>query len=169
MDFIEHTINWCKGEIFEGKVILVFAIIILGCSFLLKKIGTTPNASALILPMLLVGALMLGTAAYLILSNKNRIEVYQQRYAENPEAFVESEKQRTAAFIKGYPLTMRIAGIVVVAGVLCYLFWGGTWGRTIGLTAILLGTAILVIDHFSEERALNYEQHIIEALDEKLT
>ncbi len=28
MESIDHTISWCKGEILEGRIILVFAAII---------------------------------------------------------------------------------------------------------------------------------------------
>lgn len=165
MDFIQHTIDWCKGEILTGKVILGFAVLAFIVSLLLKKVGNTSFSGAMVIPMLVIGLLLAGTGAYLIIANKNRIEVFQQEYAKDKIAFIKAEKERTASFIKGYPLTMMIAGIVVFIGLICYLFWGGTWGRTLGLTAIVLGSAILFIDHFSEERALLYYEHILNALN----
>jgi hypothetical protein len=60
---------------------------------------------------------------------------------------------------------MYIMSAIIMAGIAIYLFWGGAWGRAIGLALILFCLSVLFIDHFSEERAETYHQHIVRALE----
>jgi uncharacterized membrane protein YkgB len=39
MEFIQHTSNWCKGEIFEGSVVAIYGAVIVIVSILLIGIG----------------------------------------------------------------------------------------------------------------------------------
>jgi hypothetical protein len=57
MNFIEHTVNWCTGEIFEGKMIAMFGITVIIISIAFWKTGTTPFAKAIVVPLLVVGLL----------------------------------------------------------------------------------------------------------------
>ena len=54
MDIINHSINWCKGEIFEGKMSLLFGAIILVVSLAYWKFGSTDAAKAIFFPLLTV-------------------------------------------------------------------------------------------------------------------
>lgn len=164
MNFIEHTINWCTGEIFEGKMIALFGITVIALSIAFWKTGTTPFAKAIVVPLLVVGLLSVTAGSAMVVNNNKRIVAYKAAYQENPAAFVQSEKKRTDDFIKWYPYTMYIMSAAIMAGIAIYLFLGGGWGRAIGLALILFGLSVLFIDHFSEERAETYHHHIVSAL-----
>lgn len=165
MNFIEHAINWCTGEIFEGKMIALFGIAVVAVSIAFWKTGTTPYAKAIVVPLLVVGLLSISAGSFMVINNNKRIVVYKAAYQENPTAFVQSEKKRTDDFIKWYPYTMYIMSAIILVGIASYLFFGGAWGRGIGLALILFGFSVLVIDHFSEERAETYHHHIVKALE----
>ena len=164
MNFIEHTVNWCTGEIFEGKMIALFGIAIIAISIAFWKFGTTPFAKAIVVPLLVVGLLSATAGSFMVVNNNKRIVSYKAAYQENPTAFVQSEKERTDDFIKWYPYTMYIMSAIIIVGISSYLFLGGAWGRAIGLALILLSLSLLFIDHFSEERAETYHQHIVREL-----
>ena len=164
MNFIEHTVNWCTGEIFEGKMIALFGIAVIAISIAFWKIGTTPFAKAIVVPLLIVGLLSATAGSFMVVNNNKRIVSYKAAYQENPTAFVQNEKERTDDFIKWYPYTMYIMSAIIIVGISSYLFLGGAWGRAIGLALILLSLSLLSIDHFSEERAETYHQHIVREL-----
>lgn len=164
MNFIEHTVNWCTGEIFEGKMIALFGITVIAISIAFWKIGSTPFAKAIVVPLLVVGLLSATAGSFMVVNNNKRIVSYKAAYQENPTAFVQSEKERTDDFIKWYPYTMYSMSAIIIVGIGSYLFLGGAWGRAIGLALILLSLSLLFIDHFSEERAEMYYQHIVREL-----
>ena len=161
MDFINHTLNWCKGEIFEGKMSLLFGIVVFLVSLAYWKWGSTPYAKTLFWPLLLMALLAIGAGIYLMLTNQKRIVKYPIEFQENPTEFVQSEKARTEDFIKWYPITQKIFFGVMVAGMLCMILSKGATVRTIGLGLMLFSFYVFVVDHFSEERAEIYHAKII--------
>ena len=167
MEFIQHTINWCKGEIFEGSMVALYGAVIVIVAILFRKMGTTPFTKAMFIPLLVVGLLCIIVGGSLVVNNNRRIVEYRKAFEMNPQEFIKSEKERTDNFIKWYPNTMYIAAGVIIIGVGCYLFWGGAWGRALGLSLLLLCLSVLFLDNFSEERADIYHQAIVNELEMK--
>lgn len=166
MEFIHHSLNWCKGEIFEGKLSLLFSLIILlvGLSYL--KWGTTVYGKAMIWPLIAVAALAMGVGIYLVSTNSKRIVEYQTQFAKNPTEFVQSEKSRTENFISWYPKTQKILFAIMLVGMLGMVFSRDALIRAVGIGLMLLALYGFVFDHFSEERAAIYHKGIIEHLTE---
>lgn len=54
---IENTLNWYKGEMFEGKLILVFGLVTVVLAILFRFWGSTPYAKALLVPVMVAGLL----------------------------------------------------------------------------------------------------------------
>jgi hypothetical protein len=166
MEFIQHSLNWCKGEIFEGKLSLFFGLIILLVGLSYFKWGSTVYAKAIIWPLIIVALMAMGVGIYLIDTNSKRIVEYKAQFADNPTEFVQSEKNRTEDFIGWYPKTQKILFVLMVAGMLCMLLSHSAITRAIGIGLMLLSLYGFVLDHFSEERAGSYHKEIIEHLAE---
>jgi hypothetical protein len=165
MEFIEHTVAWCRGEIFEGRMLAFFGTVVTVLALIFWRVGSTPSARAMFVPLLVVGGLALVSGLSMNFNNQARIGTYRAAYAENPAAFVQSEKERTEAFIKWYPITMYSFSAVILIGCAVFLWKPTPLGRAIGLATILLGLAVLFLDHFSEERADGYHEQIMQALE----
>lgn len=164
MEFINHTINWCKGEIFEGKMSLLFGVIILLVSLAYLIWASTPYAKALFWPLLVVALMAMGAGIYLLTANQKRIPEYSAAYQNGPKEFIKAEKQRTEDFIKWYPITQKIFFGVMAVGMLCLILSKGPMVRAIGIGLMLFSFYVFVLDHFSEERAATYHAKIIEHL-----
>ena len=158
--FFEHTTDWIKGELFEGKLIIVFGLVTCICAILFSKMGTTPNAKAMLFPLLIAGILFIAIGGGMLYSNPKRLVEFRKTYQENPAAFVQSEKDRVEVFTKWYPITRYIFAGLGVLGIVLFLFWDKPIGRAIGIALLLMTIATYVVDHFSEERAATYYQHI---------
>ncbi len=161
MEFIDHTINWCRGEILEGKIILTFAaiIFIVGVSYAIW--GSSPYAKAAPWALIALSVFAMITGIYLISTNQKRIPTYTTMHEENSEKFILAEKERTAAFIKWYPITQKIVFGLMIIGMLCMIMSHKTVIRTIGIGLMIFSLFIFIVDHFSEERALKYQQKIL--------
>ncbi len=166
MDIINHSINWCKGEIFEGKMSLLFGAIILVVSLVYWKFGSTDAAKAIFIPLLTVAIFTLGTGYYLVSTNTKRILQFQEQYDENPSHFIKAEKERTEAFLKWYPYTQYIMIGIMIAGMLCMILTHKPIVRAIGIALMLTAFYTFVLDHFSEERANEYHNKIVEQVDQ---
>ncbi|MEN2400189.1 hypothetical protein GKZ90_0010395 [Flavobacterium sp. MC2016-06] len=161
MEFIKHTIQWCKGEIFEGKMVLLFGILFLIISLSFWKFGTTPNAKASIIPVLVVALLHIGTGVSMIINNRNRQNQYTVEFNANADNFKKSEIERTENFIKWYPkLRYFSLGLIITGFLLVALITTPMW-RSIGLCIMITAFSLIIIDYFSEERAHHYHSILI--------
>ena len=165
MNIINDTINWCKGEIFEGKMSFLFGVVILIVSLIYWKFATTEAARAMFIPLLIVAIFTLGTGYYLVSTNTKRIPQYQEQYDENLSQFLKAEKERTEVFIKWYPYTQYIMIGVMITGMLCMILTHKPLVRAIGIALMLTAFYTFVLDHFSEERANVYHTKIIEQIN----
>jgi hypothetical protein len=160
MEFIQHTTNWVKGEIFEGTIIGFFGLLTIICSLQLWKFGETPNSKALIIPLAIVGILFLTITIWGTASNNKRLLQYTEAFNKDKTEFVKSEKKRVEDFQYLYKMTIIIASIGFAIAICFFLFTNNHIFKAIGLALIILGLAGLTIDYFSKERADKYYKAI---------
>lgn len=161
MELIKYTNEWLKGEIFEGKIILLFGIFLSILVFCFWKFGFSVNAKAIIIPLLFTAILHIATGGAMIFSNTKRITEFSTKHQENPQEFKEDEIKRVDSFVKLYPLTRYVSIAVIVLGFCLFNFLHSPLWKSIGLCIMVIGFSIIVIDYFSEERALIYQKIII--------
>jgi hypothetical protein len=160
MDFLQQTINWVKGEIFEAIIIGSFGLLTIICSLLLWKFGETPNSKAVIIPLAIVGIFFLAIAIWGIASNNKRLPQYTEAFNKDKTEFVKSEKKRVEDFQYLYKMTIIIASVGFAIAICFFLFTNNHILKAIGLALIILGLTGLIIDYFSKERADTYYKAI---------
>lgn len=164
MDFIQHTLNWTRGEILESSIFGLFGLTCLFISAAFWKFGSTPGARALIIPLLVIGLLYAAVGSFGIYNNTQRLTKFTEAHEADPEGFLQREKDRVEGFMKWYFYTFGTGTIMILGGLGIFLFVGGPRPRGIGLALILMGLSFLCIDFFSEERAVTYQQEIVKAI-----
>lgn len=111
MNLIDYTTNWIKGELFEARLIVAFGILTITAGFLFWKIGTTPNAKALLIPLLVVGTIYSAIGGGMLYSNPKRMIELPQKYERDKIEFTKSEKKRVDDFQYGYKVSKIVATI----------------------------------------------------------
>ena len=114
MEFIQHAINWVRGEILESVVFGAFGFIALIISIVFWRFGKTPNAKGMIIPLLVIGLFYFIAGAVNIYRNQQRIPQYQEKYQKDPAGFIESEKNRTEGFMNIYIYTYVIGTVMIL-------------------------------------------------------
>jgi hypothetical protein len=161
MSFIEHTINWTKGEIFEGTIISISGFIFLLSGLAFWKMGTTPHAKTMIVPALIIGILMASVGLSMYFSNQKRITDYQKQYLDNPTSFIQQEKKRVEDFQYMYVISKVLATVAFVFAIFAFWFTKSPIMQSISMALLTLGLSSLIIDYFSEERATIYYEFIL--------
>ena len=165
MGFFEHTVNWFKGESFEGGMIILWGVLLILLATYFWKFGHSSTIRVMIIPFLVVG-LFWGLAGGVgIYVNKHRVEKLQIEYNKDPVAFIESETKRVEGFSKWYPYLLSGWSVLILAGLAIFMFWGGNLGRAIGLAVILFAVPGLLVDHTSEHNARTYYSEIEKTLN----
>lgn len=153
---LENTLNWYHGEIFEGKMILLFGVMVGVLSFILHFWGTTPYAKALFIPMLVLSILLIATGSGMIYTNGKALAQIAEIYEKNPAEFVQSEIKRVEGFMYLYPTTLTVSAVLFLVGVLLLGFTKNMYFHSSALALVVLGVSLMAIDYFSKERAIIY-------------
>lgn len=169
MSFYNHTLNWITGELFEAYFILNFGIITIIGGFLFGKFGSTPNAKALLIPLVIVGIIYAAIGLSMVVSNNKRLTTYKQDFDKNNYTFVQSEKKRVEDFQIGYTISKIVASVCFPITLLLFWFSKSPNFQALGIGLALFALSGLVVDYFSQERADEYYKAIIIELNSKLT
>jgi hypothetical protein len=164
MSFYQYTADWIKGEIFEAILITVFGIFISLSGFLFWKLGTTPNAKVLLIPLLFVGLLATGTGLSMYFSNQKRLVEFEKSYIEDADGFVRKEKDRVEGFMYMYQISNILVTVFLLLGIASLWFTRSQYMQAAGIALVVFGLALYVIDYFSKERALIYQEKILNEL-----
>ena len=165
MAFIKHTLNWFKGESFEGGMIILWGLLVIGLATYFWKFGHSSAIRIMIIPFFVVGLFWGGAGSIGLYVNSHRVEKFKIEYNKAPAKFIESEKKRVEGFFKWYPYLLAGWSVLILIGLSVFMFWGGTLGRAIGLAVILFAVPGLLVDHTSEHNAQTYYSEIKKALD----
>jgi heme/copper-type cytochrome/quinol oxidase subunit 4 len=167
MDFYQYTQGWLKGELFEGTIVFISGILLVVISLLFWKYGTTPNAQSLVIPIMVVGLLFAVGIGFMIFSNQQRVAEFKEAYQQSSIEFVKSEKQRVEDFQVLYKYSVGFAAISFFLTIVAFGFMENRTFQSICIALMIIAVSLIVIDHFSKERAATYYQHILLELDKK--
>lgn len=160
MNFIKHTIDWCRGEIIEGKIIVIYALTLIISSIFILPMAHISNSKFLIIPLLLSALIFLIVGGSLIFKNPQRMKVYQKAFLENSIEFIKSEKNRTDEFMSWYPKTAWGLIIISALALFTWIFVESVSIHYLCFVILLFCFSGLVIDYFSKARAQIYLDHI---------
>mgnify|MGYP001102786000 CR=1 FL=1 len=164
MKTIEYSIEWARGEQFEGWSITIFGALVLLLTLILWRYGSTPNAKALVVPALILGMLFLLMGSYMVYSNGVRQEAFTEAYEQDALAFLQAEKNRVEGFQFMYPASLLISAISFVVALALFYFSDSPARKALAIVLAVFGLSLLIIDYFSKERADNYYEALLNAL-----
>lgn len=164
MKFFDATENWVKGEVFEASITALFGIVILLLVLILWRVGKTPSAQSLLIPLFVISIILSGSGIYNAYSNQNRLLQFKADYYENPKEFIQSEKERVEGFQGLYLFTKYLAASLFLGAILIFFFFKNIHWQAIAIAMVILGLSGLIIDFFSKQRADEYYQIILKQI-----
>lgn len=87
---------------------------------------------------------------------------FEKAYQENSEAFIKSEKQRVEDFQVLYKYSVAFAAISFLLTIIAFGFLESKNFQSICIALMIVSVSLIIIDHFSKERAGIYYQQIME-------
>ena len=164
MQLVEYSVQWAKGESFEGTCITIAGILTLICTLLIWKFGATVNAKALLIPAFTLGLLFSIMGSFMVYSNTKRVTEFQNAYQTDSTAFIQNEKKRVEDFQFLYPTSLVISAVCFLITVLAFAYSKNPTFHAIGIVLTVFGVSLIIIDYFSKERAQIYYDHILNNL-----
>lgn len=160
LEFVNHTIDWYKGERVEGGMVIIWGVFLLIMSLYFYVYDRFDSTHKLIIPLLIAGLIWFLAGSVGLIVNKNRVEKAKIEYSRDKEAFVKSEKMRVEKFIGTYKYLLAGWSIAIVIGLALFNFTSGSLSKAIGLSLILFAIMGLIVDLTSEQNAKAYYEQI---------
>ncbi len=162
MEFISHTLEWYKGEVFEALISLGAGVALTLIAMIFWGLGSTPGAQAMVIPLVLIGLILAGSGTYGTYSNQRQITQYQQNPPLEIASFIQAEKERVEGFQSLYTFTKYLALGLFATAVCIFFFTQNRYWQAAAIAMVVLGLSGLVIDFFSKERADSYYEVILQ-------
>lgn len=160
-EFLQHTINWYKGESIEGGMVMIWGAFLLIMSLYFFVYDKFDSTHQLIIPLLVAGLIWFSAASVGFVLNSKRIEKAKIEYSQDNEGFIEKEKKRVEKFIGTYKYLLIGWSIAIILGLALFNFTNNSLSKAIGLSLILFSIMGLIVDLTSEQNANNYYNQII--------
>lgn len=159
MRFDESLDNWIKGEVFQGKLMIVIGLLLLAVLVVVLR-GDQSFLRGLALPLLLSVAALIGYGSFQLFSRpvlqQNLVEQSRQTPQKTVQGQVDKSRKDDATYrmlLRGY----AIAGIIALAA---FALLQNEFYRGISLGSAALFVSLSMIDSLLRHRMLSYLERI---------
>jgi len=161
MDILKAASDWAKAEIVSALFFIFFGVVYLFAAFFFSKRGTTALTDALVIPIMVAGALLLIAGLSFYFSNKSKLTNFEKAYKTNPSAFIESEIERTAQTIKTYEnVALKVFPAIIAVAALVSVFISSPIVRAICMAIIAFLIVLVLLDSQALKRIKTYNQQL---------
>lgn len=159
MNMLDYTNAWVKGEVFQGKIMLVIGVILLIAAIAIFRSDNTLLRGTLI-PLGLMLLIFFGYGGLQTFSRPAHINKVTEVYNENPDKAIEQEVVKAKKDNKLYRNLKMVWVILIALAAILYIFVSTDYfkGLSIGLVALFLTT--LTVDSILHYRLKIYLEHI---------
>ncbi len=160
MTFLDHSVEWLRGEAFEMALLAGVGSLIMIMAAGLWRLAPTPLGQALPIPLAAVALLFLVAGLAGSSGTSARVAAFTDAFEADPLAFVEAERARVDAFQALYTYTMIGAAVCFAAALAIFALSEHPVHRAVAVTLAFVGVSGLVVDMFSKERSNRYSDAI---------
>ena len=162
MEVIKAASEWAKAEMVSAIIFMLVGTSYMATSLGLWQWANSTLAKALIVPLLVAGALLLGAGISFYLSNKTKLSTFETVYKANPSEWLSSEMARTEKTINTYQnVALKVFPGVILLAVLVFIFVPIPLVRAISIALIAFLAALVLLDSQALKRMNTYHDHLV--------
>ncbi len=144
MNLLDYTSAWVKGEVFQGKIMLLIGVVVLVAAIAIFRSDNSILRGTLI-PMILMLLIFFGYGGFQTFSRPGHINKVEELHAENPSEAIKQELTKAQSDDKTYQ-TLKVVWVILIAvSALLYLVFSTPYlkGLSIGLVGLFLANLLL--------------------------
>ena len=159
MNLIDYTTTWVKGEILQGKIMIIIGVILLIAMIAIFK-GENTILRGTLIPLCLVLLALFGYGGFQVTSRPSHIVKVSEIYDKTPDVAIEQEYSKAQKDDKTYR-TLKVIWVILIAVVaLLYLLFSTNYLKGLSIGLIILFLTTLIIDSTLHQRLSIYKSNI---------
>lgn len=161
MDILKVSLDWAKGEIFSSSFFVLIGVLFLCTSIAFWHLGKTEIEKSFFIPSIVVGILLMILGSGLMIGNKLRVAQFETDYAQDSQAFVESEILRSDNTVKQFKIAFIVIPLIIIFCALLIIFIDKPIWRASSITTIAMMAVLLFLDGNAKARIEEYQKKLI--------
>ncbi|MCF6296806.1 MAG: hypothetical protein L3J08_02300 [Flavobacteriaceae bacterium] len=161
MELIQYTSEWVKGEVNQGKILIILGVILLIASVFIFK-GTNDILRGMLIPFGLILLIFLGYGAYQTFGQQSHLTKVTESYKENTKNTIQKEYEFAQKGDKSYTSLKPIWALLIVVSVALYFIVSKDYSKGLAMGLMLLFLTILILDSVMHYRLKTYLKGITE-------
>lgn len=162
MSLITYTKEWVKGEILQGKVMVVAGLLLILFLFFIFKNENTV-LKGMFIPIALLMVLNLGYGSFVLYSRPKHLEVISKLYQQNKQKAIQKELIKVQADNRNYTIIKPIWAMFIIASTIIFFFIKNEYYKGLALGLIFLFVSFLLIDSLLHHRLKPYLEALIKS------
>jgi hypothetical protein len=155
MDFIHHTIQWVKGEVLQGRIMLGIGILSI-VGFLYFANFQQSFYKGMILPFVLLLLVLLGYGGFQVFMRPKHIEKVQQEIQINPENAHKIEFEKAQKDDKAYARLKPIWAVLFIVSLVLFFVLKNEFGKGMSFGFVIWFLVAFIFDSFLHHRLKIY-------------
>ena len=145
MELIKYTSEWVRGEVFQGKIMLV-----LGCLLFIAGISIFRSNNELmrgmLIPVGLIVFMLIGYGSMQTIVRPKHIQIVSKMSNGNSKLAIEKEHSKAIKDGNTYRILKVVWSICIVVAVILYFFFSQHYYKGLGIGLIGLFLSMLILD-----------------------
>jgi len=161
MQLIQYTSEWIKGEVNQGKILIILGVVLLIISFFIFK-NTNEILRGMLIPFGLILLMLFGYGGYQIFSSPNKLTKVTDSYKENAKNTIQKEYEYAQKGDKSYTQLKPIWAFLIVVSVALYFIFSKDYFKGLAMGLMVLFLTTLILDSVMHYRLKTYLKGITE-------
>ena len=164
MNIIQHTEEWVKGEVFQGKIMLAIGILLSIAFFTIIK-GQNDLLKGTLIPLGFMLVILFGYGGFQTYKRPAHLQKVKEVYQQNPQKAINAEYEKAIKDHNNYSMLKRVWTVLIVLSAIGFFLFSKEYfkGLSIGLIALFLTT--LIVDSILHQHLLVYLEYLKKSLE----
>lgn len=156
MELIEHTTEWVRGEVLQGRTMIIIGILIaIAGVFILKSDHTILRGT--LIPLGLSAAILIGYGSFQVIARPGHVQNVETKLSSDPQMAIKTEYEKAQKDHRIYSMvTNYIYPILMMIVIALYFFYPSDQFRGIMIGCFGLFLTLIVLDSTLNYRLKTY-------------
>lgn len=151
MDYLNHLQNWTKGEVFQGKLMLLLAFFTLLILVLIFK-SEHALLKGMMIPLGILLLINVGYGSFITFKRPVELKTSITQYQENREVYLQQAFEKAKLDDKNYTMIKRFWAVLLVVSLIAFFFVSKEYYLGLSLGFMVFFVVALLIDSLLHHR-----------------
>ena len=155
MELIKHTTKWVKGEVLQGKLMLILGLFVSVAEFYLVN-SNNDFLNGMIIPTGLILFVLIAYGSMQVIVRPRHIRKVSEMIKENPKLAIKKEHTKTSKDDRLFKILKKVWSIGMLIAIVIFFTISGNYYKGIAIGSVGLFLTLYMLDSILHSRLKIY-------------